>query len=548
MLPDTRDPAAGEPLLSVRDLTVSIGTQDVLRAVDLEVRRGERVALLGASGSGKSLTAAAVLGRLPAVAAGRGSVELAGEDVLAVPAARRSRRVRITAVGQDSRVALNPLVPVGVQLRAAARAAGLDPFVADLAGELSATGLAAPGHVLAALPGELSGGQRQRVQLTMALAGRPDLLIADEPTSALDPVNRRRVLDVLAARLTDSSTALLFISHDVPAAEELCSRSVHLPQGRSSTPRASRPHPRGLPHVGRAGASAPAAEEKRHARPAIRPPDAPAAKEPLLRAYDLHRVHPDPRPWRPWRRAGEPIRALRGVELDLGYGERVGLAGPSGAGKSSLLRILLGLDRPDRGTVTVDGREIGGSGGRARDRRWFRRTVQYIPQDPAGSLNPRMTIRALVAEPLRRLDVPGDHPAAVRAALDRVGLTGELADRRPGELSGGQAQRAALARALVVRPRLLLADEPVGGLDPELRDQVVDLLDETCTATGAGLLLVAHDLDVVGALCCRLVVLDAGRVVEDGPSAEVLSRPAHPVTAELVRAADPDPRVPAAGA
>lgn len=546
MLSDTREPAAGGPLLSVRDLTVSIGTRDVLRAVDLEVRRGERVALLGASGSGKSLTAAAVLGRLPAVAAGRGSVELAGEDVLAVPAARRSRRVRITAVGQDSRVALNPLVPVGVQLRAAGRAAGLDPSVGDLAGELSATGLAAPGHVLAALPGELSGGQRQRVQLAMALAGRPDLLITDEPTSALDPVNRRRVLDVLAARLTDSSTALLFISHDVPAAEELCSRSVHLAEGRSSTPRASRPRPRGLPHVGRAGGSAPAAEEKRHARSGIRPSDDPAAKEPLLRACDLHRVHPDPRPWRPWRRAGEPIRALRGVELDLGYGERVGLAGPSGAGKSSLLRILLNLDRPDRGTVTVDGREIGDSGARAR--RWFRRTVQYIPQDPAGSLNPRMTIRFLVTEPLRRLDVPGDHAAAVRAALDRVGLTGELADRRPGELSGGQAQRAALARALVVRPRLLLADEPVGGLDPALRDQVVDLLDETCTATGAGLLLVAHDLDVVGALCSRLVVLDAGRVAEDGPTVEVLSRPAHPVTAELVRAAGPDPRVPAVGA
>ncbi|MBP2369553.1 ABC transporter ATP-binding protein [Pseudonocardia parietis] len=523
MLSDAREIVAGEPLLSVRDLTVSIGTRDVLRAVDLEVRRGERVALLGASGAGKSLTAAAVLGRLPAVAAGRGGVELAGEDVLAVPAARRSRRVRITAVGQDSRVALNPLVPVGVQLRAAVRAAGLDPSGVDLAGELSATGLADPGHVLAALPGELSGGQRQRVQLAMALAGRPDLLIADEPTSALDPVNRRRVLDVLAARLTDSSTALLFISHDVPAAQELCSRSVHLAEGRSR--------------------SAPPARETRHARAAVRPPDDPAEREPLLRACDLHRVHPDPRPWRPWRRAGEPIRALRGVELDLGCGERVGLAGPSGAGKSSLLRILLGLDRPDRGTVTVDGREI--SGGRARDRRWFRRAVQYIPQDPAGSLNPRMTIRALVAEPLRRLGVPGDHADAVRAALDRVGLTGELADRRPGELSGGQAQRAALARALVVRPRLLLADEPVGGLDPALRDQVVHLLDEACTATGAGLLLVAHDLDVVGSLCSRLVVLDAGRVVEDGPTAEVLSRPVHPVTAELVRAAGLDPRVPA---
>ncbi|MBC3192326.1 ABC transporter ATP-binding protein [Pseudonocardia sp. C8] len=550
MKPDT---SGGPPLLSIRDLTVSIGGRELVRSVHLDVDRGERVALLGPSGSGKSLTAAAVLGRLPAVATGSGTVALAGRDVLAVPAARRPRRVRVAAVGQDSRVALNPLVPVGVQLRAAVRAAGTGDTT-DLAAELAATGLADPERILGGLPGELSGGQRQRVQLALALACRPDLLVADEPTTALDPVTRSRVLDVLADRLADSSTALLFISHDVPAADRLCTRSVHLDGGRvvpatepgspgraavelgppghaTAEPgppgRAAEPSPPGRA-TAELGPSGCASAEPGH-----------AAAEPFLAARDLHRVHPDPRPRRPWRRPADPVRALRGVDLDLAPGERVGLAGPSGAGKSSLLRILLGLDRPDQGTVTVEGREIGAAGAR----RWFRRAVQYVPQDPAGSLNPRWTIQDLVAEPLRRLAVPGDHAEAVRTALDRVGLTAGLADRRPGELSGGQAQRAALARALVVRPRLLLADEPVSGLDPQLREQVVELLADTCAATGAGLLLVAHDLDVAEALCSRLVVLDAGRVVEDGPTTEVLARPTHPTTAGLVRAAGT--RVPA---
>ncbi|SFN31294.1 peptide/nickel transport system ATP-binding protein [Pseudonocardia ammonioxydans] len=525
-------------LLTVRELEVTIGSRAVLRGVGLELQYGERVALVGPSGSGKSLTAAAVLGRLPAVATGRGSVELAGEQVLSVPAARRSRRVRVTAVGQDSRVALNPLVPVGSQMRAAVRACGADLSPADLARELAATGLDEPERVLAGLPGELSGGQRQRVQLAMALAGRPDLLVADEPTTALDPVNRRRVLDVLTERLTGSATALLFISHDLDAAREVCSRAVHLAGGTPVDPPAADPATSGATAVGAGRRTCHVIGS--HSPAARRGPGVP--EDPLLQAHDLHRFHPDPRPWRPWRRHCAPVRALDGVDLALGAGERVGLAGPSGAGKSSLLRILLGLDRPDRGAVTVAGRPIGA--GPVRAQRWFRRTVQYVPQDPATSLNPRMTVHDLVAEPLHRLDVPGDPAAAVRAALDRVGLAAGLAGRRPGELSGGQAQRAALARALVVRPRLLLADEPVGGLDPVLRDHVVDLLDTTCERSGAGLLLIAHDLDVLGALCSRLVVLHAGRVVEDGPTADVTARPGHPVTAELVEASGLGPPVP----
>ena len=251
-----------------------------------------------------------------------------------------------------------------------------------------------------------------------------------------------------------------------------------------------------------------------------------------LAATGLERRNPLPRhlPWRP----RESVAALRGVDLHVAPGERVGMVGTSGSGKSTLLRCLLGLERPDAGTVTVAGRPV--RPGTTSSLRWYRRLVQYVPQDPAGSLDPRSTVRELVAVPLRALRVPGDHDAAVTTALERVGLDPGLAGRRPGELSGGQAQRVALARALAPGPALLLADEPVSGLDLPVRDQVVEVLAELSTTQGLGLLLVSHDLAVVARLCDRTVVLGDGRVVEDRPTTELLARPAHPLTRELVAA------------
>lgn len=507
-------PGSATPLLAIEALTVTVGGRDVVDGVGLRVGPGERVALLGPSGSGKSLTAAAVLGRLPAVASLRGRVLLGGTDVGAVPAARRDRAVRLAAVGQDTRTALNPLVAVGTQLRAAVRANGGDDRPGALREALAATGIEDPGRVLGGHPGELSGGQRQRVQLALALACRPHLLVADEPTTALDPVNRRRVLDLLASGLAGSGTALLFISHDTAAAHELCDRAVHLRGGRVVDPA---PLPAHTPRPAPAASAGPGG--------------------PLLVARGLHRVHPGPGRSRP-----APVPALRGVDLTVHAGERVALAGTSGAGKSTLLRILLALEPADAGSVTADGADV--RPGPVRRLRAFRRAVQYVPQDPAGSLDPRMTARELVAEPLRRLGGPATRSAAGRtraaaAALDDVGLPAALADRRPGELSGGQAQRVALARALVVGPRLLLADEPVSGLDPALRDQVVDLLADTCAAHGTGLLLVSHDLAVAAALCPRTVVLHDGLVVEDRPTVELLAAPQHPAVAALVDAAAP---------
>ena len=246
----------------------------------------------------------------------------------------------------------------------------------------------------------------------------------------------------------------------------------------------------------------------------------------VVREYRL----PRRAPWHP------PVvhTALRGVDLTVAPGERVGLVGTSGAGKSTLLRCLLGLERADAGEIAHHGRPV--RPGSTASLRWYRRLVQYVPQDPARSLDPRLRVRQLVAQPLRHLRVPGDHDRAVALALERVGLPPELGDRRPGEISGGQAQRVALARALAPGPDLLLADEPVSGLDLPLRDQVVGVLEDLSRNQGLTLLLVSHDLGVVGRLCSRTVVLDDGVVVEDRPTADLLADPQHPQTARLLAA------------
>ncbi|WP_308259316.1 ABC transporter ATP-binding protein [Pseudonocardia sp. H11422] len=259
----------------------------------------------------------------------------------------------------------------------------------------------------------------------------------------------------------------------------------------------------------------------------------------LLRADGLHRRYrlPRPAPWSP----APVVTALRGVDLDLAAGERVGLIGMSGSGKSTLLRLLLALEAPDAGQVWFAGEQIRPA--RTAALRWYRRAVQYIPQDPAASLDPRMTVADLVAEPLARLRVPGDHATAVAEALEQVGLAGGFADRRPGELSGGQAQRVAIARAVATRPAVLIADEPLSGLDLPLRDQVVQDLTSLSVRRGTTILLVSHDLSVVAALCERTAVLSDGTLVEDRPTAELLADPQHPRTRELLDAvpALPDP-------
>lgn len=245
-----------------------------------------------------------------------------------------------------------------------------------------------------------------------------------------------------------------------------------------------------------------------------------------LHARGVRRIYRRPGP------GSAVVRALDGVDLQVDAGERVGIVGSSGSGKSTLLRLLLALEPTDSGEITFAGRTIRPGG--VRGLRWYRRQVQYVPQDPAGSLDPRRRVADLVAEPLRRLRVPGDHRARAAQVLAVVGLDERYLTRTPHQLSGGQCQRVAIARALAPGARLILADEPVSGLDLPLRQQVLSVLGEVCDNAGTGLMIVTHDLSVVSRLCGRGVVMDAGRIVEDAPTADLLARPQHPVTRRLL--------------
>lgn len=237
-----------------------------------------------------------------------------------------------------------------------------------------------------------------------------------------------------------------------------------------------------------------------------------------------------PQPGRAFRRSVS-TEILHGVSLDVSPGRSLGLVGGSGSGKSTLLRTLLALERPDSGSVTLHGRTI--HPGSLKSLRWFRREVQYVPQDPASSLDPRLTVEQLLREPLVCLGVDGQHSARIRDALARVELPATASGRRPFELSGGQNQRVAIARALVVSPAILLADEPVSGLDLPLRNQVLDVLQMLISEHGLGLLFVSHDLDAIAAVCTRTAVLDDGRIVEEGPTGQILNDPQHATTRGL---------------
>ncbi|MCM5703064.1 ABC transporter ATP-binding protein [Larsenimonas salina] len=228
-------------------------------------------------------------------------------------------------------------------------------------------------------------------------------------------------------------------------------------------------------------------------------------------------------------------RTLDSVSFSIFPGELIGLAGVSGAGKTTLLNMMLGLDRADAGRIVCEGQVI--TPGSVRALRWYRRAVQYIPQDPASSLDPRMTVRALIREPLKRLKIEADHTARVDEALEHVGLSPEFLDRRPDELSGGQAQRVAIARAIVVRPKLLLADEPLSGLDLPMQAHITDVLKRLNHEAGIGLLLISHDLSVVCRLCQRTIILDGGAIIEDRSTPELFDAPGHKRTIALIDAA-----------
>ncbi|NIC42332.1 ABC transporter ATP-binding protein [Aquabacterium sp. A08] len=533
------------PLLQVRGLRVAFGGRAVVHGIDFEVRAGEKLALVGESGSGKTVSALGLL-RLVPDARVSGKAHFAGRDLLALRE-RELRGVRGDAVAcifQEPMTALNPLYTIGDQIAevltlkkgltgAAARARVL--------ALLQATGIPEPERRAGAYPHQLSGGQRQRAMIAMALASEPQLLIADEPTTALDASLRGQMLELLGELQRRLGMAVLLITHDLHLVRQFADRVAVMERG----------------HLVEQGPVAQVFAQPQHpytrrlldSRPRRTWPDesdGPAPEvAPVLQAQGLTVAYPTPLPGlRGWFRRGR-FEAVRAVDFALPPGRTLGVVGESGSGKSTLALATLGL-LPHEGRLEVLG-QAWRSHAPAASRR-LRQRVQVVFQDPFSSLSPRMTVEQIVGEGLQ-VHAPDLDPAArrerVRRALQEVGLCpdGPEADawlhRYPHEFSGGQRQRLAIARALIVQPQLLVLDEPTSALDVTVQQQVIELLLRLQRSHGLSYLLITHDVDVIWAMAHEVMVMQGGEVVEHGPATRVLRTPTHPYTRQLLEACAP---------
>jgi microcin C transport system ATP-binding protein len=520
------------PLLSVRDLTIRFGTAEVVHGIGFDVNAGEALALVGESGSGKSVTAASILRLLPPQAAVTGSISFEGSELAEAPEAtlRGVRGNRVGMIFQEPMTSLNPVHTVGRQVgEVLAVHQGLRPNAARgrALEMLRSVGIPDPARRLDDYPHQLSGGQRQRVMIAMALANNPSLLIADEPTTALDVTVQAQILALLKAEQRRRNMAMLFITHDLGIVRRLADRVAVMTEGR-------------IVETGPVGEvfSNPQHAYTRHlleaaprGAPAVPPADAPVVAE----TRGLRVWYPIKRGL--FRRTVGHIRAVDGVDLSVREGETVGIVGESGSGKSSLGYALLRL-LPSTGSIVILGTPIDDRTARAL--RPLRRHMQVVFQDPYGSLSPRMSVADIVGEGLgvHRRDLSrGERDRRVAAALTEVGLDPAAGHRYPHEFSGGQRQRIAIARALVLEPRLLVLDEPTSALDVSIQAQIVDLLRDIQERRNLSYVFISHDLRVVRALASRVLVMRNGVVVERGPAEAIFSDPQDPYTRELMAAA-----------
>ena len=580
-------PEAADPLLQVENLTVRAGSNALVHGIDFAIFGGERVGLIGESGSGKSLTCLSIIGLLDEGLRAEGSVAFRGATDLLNADENQLAKIRgneLSMVFQEPMTALNPLMKVGDQLAEVIRLH--QPKNKDVKARtlelLSSVRIPEPARAAKVYPHQMSGGQRQRVMLAMAMANGPKLLLADEPTTALDVTVQKQVLRLMVEQVKHAGSSLLFITHDLGVVSEVCDRVIIMRHGRivesGSIDRVftapEHPYTRALlaasaleahPSTGRlltlessaehgaaalsrvasaATAEQPAAEES----PATREPQpkdddvehltdtgAEASpvfnrvENPAIKVRELTRTYGSSG----LLGRGRTVEALRGVSFDVAAGQRFGIVGESGCGKSTLLRLLTALDEPTSGSVEISGEQI--SSRKERQLRWLRETMQIIFQDPMGSLDPRMNVTDIIAEPLRGAN-RSERRRRVNALLDQVGLPLSSAEKYPHEFSGGQRQRIAIARALVTKPQILVADEAVSALDVSVRAQVLNLLEDLVQEYQLTLVFVSHDLNVVRHSCDVVAVMNSGRIVECGPADAVFAAPQHPYTAELVAA------------
>ena len=520
------------PLLDVRDLTVALPAgADRAYAVDrvsYSLQPGQITCIVGESGSGKSMTANAIMGLLPKphVRVTAGQLLFDGSDLLNRTEAemRRIRGAEVSMIFQEPMSALNPLMTVGQQiaevLRKTERLSGqaLRNRITELLAEMH---LPQPETLQDAYPFRLSGGQRQRVMIAMALALKPRLLIADEPTTALDVTTQKQILALIREQQQQRGMGVMFITHDFGVVAEIADHIVVMEKGRvveegSVDQVLNRPE---HPYTRKLIAAVPTLDDHAATKPTLTP---------LLSVRNANRTFVNGGGLFSKKRE---TAALRDVSFDLHEGEILGLVGESGSGKSTLARSVMGLSKLDDGEITIDGKSIGDE---ALD---LPRMVQFVFQDPYASLNPRWRIsKALTVGPMRHGASRTEARQRAEEMLGFVGLDSSAMNRFPHEFSGGQRQRIGIARALTMRPRLLIADEAVSALDVSVQKEVLGLLEESRKTMGTAILFVTHDLRVAATICHRLLVLRHGQIVEQGETGAIFANPQDSYTRALLDA------------
>ena len=531
------------PLLQVQDLHVRFGAKEVVRGVNLHIAAGEKLALVGESGSGKTITALSLL-RLVGDATITGQAHLQGRGDLLALSEREMRGVRgddIAMVFQEPMTALNPLMTIGAQIaEILLLKRGLTgPQCAQATIDLLAqTGIPEPARRAGSFPHQLSGGQRQRAMIAMALASSPKLLLADEPTTALDVTLRGQILDLLSDLQRQTGMAVLLITHDLNLVRRFADRVAVMEQG-VLVEQGPVAEVFGAPqhaYTRRLIASQPRRDVV-EAEPL-------AGTAPVVQTQDLRVVYPTPLPGiKGWFQKGEFV-AVQGATLQLLPGQTLGVVGESGSGKSTLAQAILGL-LPSTGQLQVGGQAWQQPAMRnTPTNQQLRRRVQVVFQDPFSSLSPRLTVEEIVGEGLKVHEpalTVAERRARVEAVLAEVGLAEaqypRLLERYPHEFSGGQRQRLAVARALIVQPQVLVLDEPTSALDVTIQQQVLGLLQRLQKEKGLSYLLITHDVDVIRAMAHDVLVMKDGAVLESGSVADVLDAPQHPYTQRLVAAA-----------
>ncbi|MBG9347526.1 ATP-binding cassette domain-containing protein [Corynebacterium belfantii] len=469
----------------------NVQIMDVVEALSLSIERGERVGLIGESGSGKTITAMSILRLIPS----SGSIVFDGTNIQGLSEKQMCvlRGKRISMVFQEPMTALDPLMKVGTQISHAVRIhSSVSRAQARKKADSLLHSVELDPELRSRYPHELSGGQRQRVLIAMALAHDPDLLICDEPTTALDVTSQKAIVDLILRLVAERGTGLLFITHDLGLVARTCERVLVMREGRiieSGTVEDVLKNPREdyTAMLVQASTLAPA-------------PQVPLSSDEVLHIDNVTKKY-------------RGTTAVEDVTLTVHRGERLGIVGGSGSGKTTLLKMISGLSSPTSGHINAEG------------------SMRIVFQDPMQSLDPHMSIADIVSEPLGHRDLK-----AVERALEEVGLDADMMNRLPHEFSGGQRQRISIARALVSSPDILLADEPVSALDVSVRARVLALLDRLVSERQLTMLFVSHDLHVVRSLCTTVAVMREGKIVEYGATEDVFNNPQHEYTKALIEA------------